>query len=751
MFSDYSEKEREEVAHLLSYPDRLDRNLGFMKDTDEIELPEDPIERVVFQERAQKAIRKIAQNKGHILLVGKPGTGKSMLADMFKEVVDQAMGDYLRPKKSIAAYPGKDRNHVRITYANPERLDYHIDKLRAEMEGIKNAAEPFSLKTQIASLRKARYLFIISAAASLIAGFFFPVAFVVTGLSGIGAIFMFMQENNHAVQEKIQNEGAGGKQMAVKQLLDRLPEVLYDPRKEKELMTRVTEPSFVNMRGGFRHDPYQSGNLGTPAHQRAYLGAHATSPIIYIDELKTLINAGYMPNLLEIMQNQKYFLEGGKHSGSGAADRSEDPLLATNIIIACCNHDTLSHLRSEGDGAFLSRVEDKGEIIQMEHAVPETPENLVKLAQYIKQESAAVGEAFQKNWGDVFEREGYEGVRKRSEKIYGRPLPRTFKLKTKAFTRSAVAEIVKELRCRASDRKLSAILRPINGIIRAAVMEAVFDNAPQVEPGHVSSALNGHMGLEGELSRELMAHKKDLKKHIGSLSDAVGFVVGLSVVTSGASGQMFGQPLPIRCQVNAGGADSVISSGKTGEIAKAAAQNVRAAIKKIFQKLSIPYIGYEMHVEYIQAHGGVEGDSASIAMDVGLISDFIHAPVNQRMGITGSLTGDIILAVGGVPEKVRSIMHPDLDMAGACVPWQNRHDIEPLIVNTSCEAIFQHGIPGLRIFREPGRALPFDIYFLKTRYHAYQILMGIDEREIEAMMIERSRKDLEMIQRMKRH
>ena len=36
---------------------------------------------------------------------------------------------------------------------------------------------------------------------------------------------------------------------------------------------------------------------------------------------------------------------------------------AQEIIIACCNHDTLAYLQQEGDGAFLSRIEDKGEII----------------------------------------------------------------------------------------------------------------------------------------------------------------------------------------------------------------------------------------------------------------------------------------------------------------------------------------------------------------------------------------------------
>ncbi|MBU0995592.1 MAG: ATP-binding protein [Proteobacteria bacterium] len=746
MFNTYTENEYDDVRALLSYPQQLNEKLGFMTDTSSIDLPEDPIEKVIFQERAKKAIRKIAQNKGHILLVGKPGTGKSMLANMFSEVVDQSMGDYLRPRKSIIAYPGKDKNHIRIAYANPEKLDSQITKIRSEIDACKNAIDAFTLKDQISSVRKVRHIFVITALLSIALGILYPVAFIVTGILGIGAIFMFIQENNHKVQEKIQNEAQSGRQLAVKHLADQLPEILYDPRKDKELIARVTEPNSINMRGGFRHDPYQSGNLHTPAHQRAFLGAHAKSAIIFIDELKTLINTGYMPNLLEIMQNQKYILEGGKSSGSGAADRSEDPLIASNIIIACCNHDTLSYLQEEGDGAFLSRIEDKGDIIQMEHAVPENQENLIKLAQYIKQEVNHIGDEFQKNWGEIFENEGHEGIRKRSEKIYGKPLPLTFRLVEKNFSKQAVAEIVKELRCRTGDRKLSCVLRPINGIIQAAVMEAIFDDSDLVQPEHVRCALNEHLSLEGELSKDLLVHKKDLKRYITSLTDAIGFVVGLSVVTSRASGQMYGQPLPIRCQVNAGGADSVLAPGKTGEIAKAAAQNVRASIKKIFRKIGAPYIGYEMHIEYIQAHGGVEGDSASIAMDIGLISDYIQEPVNQRFGITGSLTGDIILAVGGVTEKVRSIMDLDLDMQGACIPWQNRHDIEPLLINMDCELILFDGIPGVRIFRGEEKADPFDIYFLRTRYHAYKILMGIDEKDVEDRMVERSRKDLALIQ-----
>jgi Lon-like ATP-dependent protease len=155
-----------------------------------------------------------------------------------------------------------------------------------------------------------------------------------------------------------------------------------------------------------------------------------------------------------------------------------------------------------------------------------------------------------------------------------------------------------------------------------------------------------------------------------------------------------------------------------------------------------------MHVEYIQAHGGVEGDSASVAMDVALLSDFIKQPANQRFGITGSLTGDIVLAVGGVTEKIRCIMDSELGMEGACIPWLNKLDIEPLLVNADSGFIMSEDIPGIRIWRQPDRQEPFDIYFCKTKYDVYQIVMGLDRDAVESRMAERTLKDLAFMKKM---
>ncbi len=84
--SDYKDNDYEWIKELLDYPRALEERLDFFTDTTQIDIPEDPIDQVIFQDKAKRAIRKIAQNRGHILMVGRPGTGKSMLANMLKAV-----------------------------------------------------------------------------------------------------------------------------------------------------------------------------------------------------------------------------------------------------------------------------------------------------------------------------------------------------------------------------------------------------------------------------------------------------------------------------------------------------------------------------------------------------------------------------------------------------------------------------------------------------------------------------------------
>jgi Lon-like ATP-dependent protease len=100
-----------------------------------------------------------------------------------------------------------------------------------------------------------------------------------------------------------------------------------------------------------------------------------------------------------------------------------------------------------------------------------------------------------------------------------------------------------------------------------------------------------------------------------------------------------------------------------------------------------------------------------------------------------------------VTEKVRSIMDCDLGMEGACIPWLNKHDVEPLLINADAEYVQRGTVPGIRIFRGPNRTEPFDLFFCKTKYHVYTILMGLEPEAVEARMAERSRGDLNFLRR----
>ena len=92
-------------------------------------------------------------------------------------------------------------------------------------------------------------------------------------------------------------------------------------------------------------------------------------------------------------------------------------------------------------------------------------------------------------------------------------------------------------------------------------------------------------------------------------------------------------------------------------------------------------------------------------------------------------------------------MDPYLGMSGACVPWQNKHDIEPLLINNHTEYLRQGVVPGIRIYRTGPDQAPFDVYFCKTKWHVYHIMMRVDRDQVERRMADRCRHDVAVVSR----
>jgi len=83
---------------------------------------------------------------------------------------------------------------------------------------------------------------------------------------------------------------------------------------------------------------------------------------------------------------------------------------------------------------------------------------------------------------------------------------------------------------------------------------------------------------------------------------------------------------------------------------------------------------YDIHVQFLQTYEGVEGDSASIAVTIAMISALEHVGIYQEVAITGSLTvrGEV-LPVGGITQKIEAAINAGLK--GVIIPKSNEKDV----------------------------------------------------------------------------
>ena len=134
--------------------------------------------------------------------------------------------------------------------------------------------------------------------------------------------------------------------------------------------------------GDVRHDPFQSGGMETPAHDRVEPGAihRANKGVLYIDEIN-LLRLEEQQALLTAMQERAFPISGRSERSSGALTKTE-PVPCDFILIAAGNLDAIQGMHP----ALRSRIRGYGYEVYVNSEMPDTNRNRKRLIRFIAQE-----------------------------------------------------------------------------------------------------------------------------------------------------------------------------------------------------------------------------------------------------------------------------------------------------------------------------------------------------------------------------
>jgi Lon-like ATP-dependent protease len=583
--------------------------------TEDVPIPDRLVDQVIGQEAGSIVIKKAAEQRRHMLMIGDPGTGKSMLA---RSMTDLLPKDAL---EDLLVYPNEDdENEPRVRSVPAGRGD-RIVKLQKE-----------SMRTQ--RERSQKMLLIAFAAV----GFLILIATLQSGdiitllFGGFLLMFGYMF---------IRGRLSSGDE-------SRIPKVLVK-HESSELPPFVDATATLSgsLLGDVRHDPFQSGGMETPAHDRVEPGAihRAHKGVLYIDEVN-LLRLEEQQALLTAMQERAFPISGRSERSSGALTKTE-PVPCDFILIAAGNLDAIQGMHP----ALRSRIRGYGYEVYVNSEMPDTARNRRRLIRFIAQEV-------------------------RRDMGSSREIPH--------FEKSAVAIILREAQRRAGRRgKLSLRLRELGGLVRIAGDLAMEEGAPLTTAAHVLGARNIAKPLEQQVADRMIERRLDYALVVNS-GERVGRVNGLAVLGANSGLSDFsGIMLPVEALVtpSQGGGGKIHATGGLSDLAKESVTNVSAVIKKLTGK---DISDYDIHIQFVDTHG-VDGDSASITIATAIISALESIPIRQDLAMTGSLSvrGEV-LPIGGVTAKIEAAARSGIKTV--IIPRANEQDV---LLDTKYESMIE--------------------------------------------------------------
>lgn len=561
------------------------------KTTEDIKVPKLMLDQVIGQDNAVGIVRKAAEQKRHVMLIGDPGTGKSMVA--------QAMTAFL-PKEEledIIAYPNNDdpnTPHIRVVPGGKGKEIVRAQRQEAKKKKEQQSSMIITIVFMIVAFS------IFAAIYPTFSGGEAHLEYAIFGV--IAAVMIFL----------IFSRGT----MMQRQGLQQVPKVLVSHEKtDSPPFIEATAAHSGALLGDVRHDPFQSAGLETPPHQLVEAGAihRAHKGVLYIDEINTL-NLPSQQHLLTAIQEKKFQITGQSERSFGAMVKTE-PVSCDFILVSAGNLDALKGMHP----ALRSRIRGYGYEIYLNSNMDDTLENREKLIRFVAQEIKKDGKI------PHFDKESVAEIIHEAQRRAGRK------------------------------GKLSLRLRELGGLVRSAGDVAVENGDRIVTQRHVLKAKKIAKSLEQQVAERALEQRKDyrsFKTHGQEIGIVNGLAVHSA---DPSMSEFSGLILPIVAEVTPAGSQSegkIIATGKLGEIAKESVLNISALIKKYMGR---DISRHDIHIQFIGTYEGLEGDSASLSVITAVISAMEGVPIKQDVAMTGSLSiRGTVLPIGGVTAKVEA-------------------------------------------------------------------------------------------------
>ncbi len=442
--------------------------------TADLPLPDDPLKTIIGQDEAVKIARVVARQRRNMLLVGPPGTGKSMVAQAISVLLPRPQQEVSiihnphNPERPIVEVRQKEdieKNFKKKKDAGKVHLPSQVPVFVAERLGFRcrrcGTLSPHGIRA-CPECGSDKYRKDSTPFDDLLFGFQAEVLedrvhTTRTFPNGKEEIVVYERTKDGKIVSYDKDSLKGLEYGALAR-----PRKIIVPL-HRNPFVQATGASETELLGDIKHDPYGGHpEAGIPPYQRVMPGAvhEAHEGVLFIDELSTL---GYLQRyLLTAMQERRFSIVGRNPTSTGAAVKAEH-VPCDFLFVGAINTADLPKLLPP----LRSRITGNGYEVLMNTVMPDTEANRDALAQFASQEIRKDG-------------------------------------KIPHADHEAVELLISEAKRRAKliddSNGLSLRLRDISGIIKLAGDLATVEEAPLITGEHMKTAIVKSKAVEEQLN-----------------------------------------------------------------------------------------------------------------------------------------------------------------------------------------------------------------------------------------------------------